>query len=127
MVADDCEISSSKPNSRNLSKGKASEVLAYRVREHNKITSQTMTKKKREEEEKRKQIKQIKQIKQMKQNKTNDRCFEECDAISSERKGKVAIARGTPYVLRRNRYLLHGQKQHEEDNCCCTDKTTRRR
>ena len=63
--------------------------------------------------------------------KTNDRCSEECDARRSERKGNAA--RGTPYVLTRNRYLLHGHnntkkitavvrtKQHEEDNCCFTD------
>ena len=57
--------------------------------------------------------------------------------MQEDRKGKAAIARRTPYVLERNRYLLHGQnytkkitaaawtKQHEEYNRCCTDKTTR--
>ena len=78
-------------------------MLAYRVQEHNK-TSQTI-KKKRNKGKKKKKKKRIK----VKQIKTSDRCSEECDAKRSERKGKAAIARGTPYVLKRNRYLLHGQ------------------
>ena len=72
----------------------------------------------------------------IKQSKTNDRCSEECDARISERKGKERkgkASRGTPYVLKRNRYVLHGQNntkkitavartKHEEDNCCFKDK-----
>ena len=68
-----------------------------------------------------------------KKSNTNDRYSEEFNARISESKAKAAIARGTPYVLKRNRYLLHGQnnaeitavartKPHEEGNCCVRDK-----
>ena len=45
---------------------------------------------------------------------TNDKkYFEECDARQSERKGKPAIARGTPYIRAKEEqidtYLYHGQ------------------
>ena len=76
--------------------------------------------------------------KRKRKSKTNDRCSEECDARKSERKGKAAIAKGTPCVLKRNRSLLHGQnntkkiaavartKQHE-GNWFFTDKNNAKR
>ena len=41
----------------------------------------------------------------MKNTQQIDRCYEECDTRRSERKA----ARRTTYVLKRNRYLMHGQ------------------
>ena len=114
-------------------KVKQVKVLAYRVREHSK-TSQIIKKSEKKGENENKNENK-KENKKRKQSKTNGRCSEECDARRSERKGKAA--RGTPCVLKRNRYLLHGQNntkkitpiartKHEEDNCCFTDNTTRR-
>ena len=58
--------------------------------------------------EKKRGKKRRKRKEKRKQGKTNDRRPEKCDARRSERKGKAAMARGTPYVLKRNRYKLHG-------------------
>ena len=92
-------------------------MLAYRVRDHNK-TSQTIKKEKKgakKEEKKRKEKK--------KQGKTNDKRSEKCDARRSERTGKAAIARGTPYVLKRNRYELHGQNNTKKITAVARTKT----
>ena len=70
-----------------IHRGKTSQVLAHGVREHNKI---------------RQTMKKVRQRKEYKAEQTTGRCCEEYDARRSERKGKVAIARGASYVLKKN-------------------------
>ena len=103
------------------------------------ITKQNEPDHEKEGEEERKRRK-----KEEKEQKQENKAKQTTGALKnvmqeSERKGKAAIVRGTPYVLKRSRYLLHGQnntekitavariKQHEEDTAVLRTKTTRRR
>ena len=85
---------------------KASEILAHRVQEHNQ-TSRALQKR-----EKKNEIRKILKAKSQrrKENKAKKTTgYRRCDARASERNGRASIARGTPCVLKRNRYLLHRQ------------------
>ena len=99
-------------------------MLAYGVREHGEA-SQILKKKKRREnmENKKNKTKKI-QITHVVEN-----------VMQEDQKGNAAR---TTYVLKRNRYLLHGRnstkitpvaetKQHKVDNCCFTDKNNTKR
>ena len=51
----------------------------------------------------------------MQQSEANDKCSGECDNEMQDRKGKAA-RRTTYYVLKRNRYLLHGQNMKKNNS-----------
>ena len=102
MMPSDCETEYSIVNQTlAIHHGKASEMLACRVREHTK-TSLTI-KKKRGKKKKADVLKNV---------------------MQEDRKGKGA--RRTPYVLKRNRYLLHGRNT-KKITAVARKKTTRRR
>ena len=100
-----------------INQGKASEVLAYRVREHNK-TSQTITKRRTRKKEQRKNKKQKKTagvlknvMQEGRKGKERKGCNCQQNTIRTEEE-HVPVAR---------------TKQHEEDNCCFTDTNNTKR